>query len=74
MMAYCVKLNGKLLIDTTYEHEEMSKFHFLAFCSGDYDQEEFYYKPGALRPSEEFLRYPDAMTVQIAIQTVEQLH
>lgn len=73
-MAYCVMVAEKLLIDTTYEHEELSKMHYLSFYTGDYDEEEFHHKPDGLKPSIEFTKYPEARTVKVAIQPIRHLH
>lgn len=73
-MPFAIIVEGKLLIDTVYEHASLSKFHYLAFNTGDYDQHDFDYGENKLDPNVEFAFYPDARIVRVAVQTVDQLH
>lgn len=73
-MPFCVMEAGRLLVDTTYEHEELAKIHYLSFNTGDYDESDFYHLPGRLSASKEFTKYPDAETVQVALQLVGKIH
>lgn len=73
-MAFAVVVEGKLLIDTVYEHACLSKMHYLAFNSGDYDQHDFDYGENKLDPNVEFTHYPDARIVPVAVQSIEQVH
>ncbi|GLQ26158.1 hypothetical protein [Sulfitobacter pacificus] len=73
-MAYAVKVADKVLVDTVYEHEELSKLHWLSYSSGDYDPDEFLMLPGKLTPSVEFAKYPEATTVRVLVHAVELVH
>lgn len=69
-MPYCVKENGNLLLDTTYEHELLSKIHYLSFNSGDYDESEFHMGPNKLDANKEFENYPLAVTVKVSVSEI----
>lgn len=70
-MAFAVRVEGKVLVDTVYEHEELSKMHWLAYNTGDYDPSDFNHGEGKLTPSKEFKRYPEAETVRVVVHTIE---
>lgn len=73
-MPYAVKIGGKVLVDTVYEHEELSKMHWLAYSSGDYDPEDFLMLPRKLMPKIEFEKYPEATTVRVVVHAIELVH
>lgn len=66
-MAYAVIEHGKLLVNTVYEAPLLSKMHYLAFCTGDYAEEDFYMLPGRLSPDAEFEHYPQAHVVPVSV-------
>lgn len=72
MDAFAVKVGGQLKIDTTYEHESLSKMHWLAYNSGDYDLDDFLMLPDRLKPGEEFEKYPEAQIVRVKLCEVDQ--
>lgn len=71
MMAYAVFVDGKIKIDTVYEVAALSKFHWLAFNSGDYDQDDFsLLNDRRLDIETEFDRYPEAEVRKVSVAEI----
>ena len=68
MQAFAVKVDDQVIIDTTYEYEELAKMHWLSYFSGDYDADDFLMLHGKLKPSEEFEKYQRAQIVRVDIK------
>ena len=70
MRAFAVLEDGKLKLDTVYSSATLSKMHWLAYSTGDYDDSDFYMLPGRLDSNVEFEKYPEANIVEVAVSIV----
>ncbi len=70
-MAFAVRVAGKILVDTVYEAEVLSKTHWLSFFSGDYYLGEFSHGPDQLDAAHEFAKYPEAEIVRVVVYPIE---
>lgn len=74
-MAYCVKQEGRILIDTVYEGPMLSKWHFLCFNSGDYDEDDFINcegGPWAYKVNAAFKQYPNAQVIAVDVSEKQE--
>lgn len=72
-MPFAVKVSEKILVDTVHECEAGAIMHWLVHYSGDYDAQDFSDCRYCISPIEEFRNYPEAITVQVFVGSLERL-